>query len=192
VAETVNLDVLVWAAALLSLERICYVWLNRAPDAFRAVFTGQFVFTPEPTDAVRTLFVGFKVLQIGVVVWWCLAHGGGTLWPIDAPPWAVGLGSALIAMGQALNIGVFWRLGSTGVFYGNRFGHEIEWSRGFPFSVAAHPQYVGAVLTIWGVFLILRCPHADWLVLPALETAYYILGARLERAPRNELHPVRP
>jgi hypothetical protein len=41
---------------------------------------------------------------------------GGTLWPTDAPPWALGLGSAFIATGQALNIGVFWRLGNTGVF----------------------------------------------------------------------------
>jgi hypothetical protein len=44
----------------------------------------------------------------------------------------------------------------------------------------AHPQYVGAVLTIWGVFLIVRFPHGDWLVLPALETVYYALGARFE------------
>jgi hypothetical protein len=55
--------------------------------------------------------------------------------------------------------------------------------------VAAHPQYVGVALTIWGVFLILRFPHGDWMVPPALETAYYILGARLERAPRDELQP---
>ena len=190
-AEIVDVNVLVWAAVLLTLERIFYVWLCRAPDAFRAL-AGRVVFTAEPTDAVRTLFIGFKVLQIGVVVWWCLVHGGGTLWPIAAPAWAVGLGATLIAAGQTLNVGVFWRLGHAGVFYGNQLGYELEWRREFPFSVAAHPQYVGAVLTIWGVFLILRFPHGDWLILPALETAYYVLGARLEKSPGNTLHAPRP
>ena len=32
----------------------------------------------------------------------------------------------LIGAGQALNAGVFYRLGSVGVFYGNRFGAEIS------------------------------------------------------------------
>jgi hypothetical protein len=41
--------------------------------------------------------------------------------------------SHLIAIGQTLNAGVFYQLGSVGVFYGNRFGHDVEWCRGFPF-----------------------------------------------------------
>jgi len=52
------------------------------------------------------------------------------------------------------------------------FAPKIPWCGAFPFSIVAHPQYVGTVLTIWGVFLILRFPHGDWLVLPALETLY--------------------
>jgi phosphatidyl-N-methylethanolamine N-methyltransferase len=36
-------------------------------------------------------------------------------------------------------------------------------------------------MTIWGVFLIARFPNPDWFVLPVLETAYYAIGARLER-----------
>ena len=30
-----SLEVLVWAAGLLSLERVTYAWIARAPDAFR-------------------------------------------------------------------------------------------------------------------------------------------------------------
>ena len=189
-AEIVNLDVLIWAAVLLSTEHICYVWIYRAPGAFGEMCAGTPILPSEPTDALRTLFTGFKVLQIGVFVWWCLVHSGGTLWPIDAPAWAVGLGAALIAAGQALNVGVFWRLGHTGVFYGNRFGYQVPWCESFPFTIAAHPQYVGSVLAIWGVFLILRFPHGDWLFLPVLESGYYALLARFERPARQELQTV--
>ena len=189
-AEIVNLDVLIWAAALLSVEPICYVWIYRSPGAFRELCAGAPVLSSEPTDALRTLFIGFKVFQISVFAWWCLVHSGGTLWPINAPAWAVGVGAALIAAGQTLNIGVFRRLGHTGVFYGNRFGYEVPWCESFPYTVAAHPQYVGSVLAIWGVFLILRFPHGDWLFLPVLESGYYALLARFERPATQELEPV--
>jgi len=53
----------------------------------------------------------------------------------------------------------------------------------FPFSVLSHPQYVGTLLTIWGLFLAARFPHDDWYALPILETAYYAAGAWLEAQP---------
>jgi methylene-fatty-acyl-phospholipid synthase len=185
----VKIDVLIWSALLLALERGCYVWAWRAPDAFRAVCAGPGGFAPRPTDALGALFFGFKALQIGVFTWWCLAHGGAAAWPPDAPAWAVGAGALLVAAGQALNAGVFFRLGSVGVFYGNRFGYDVPWCDAFPFSVTAHPQYVGTVFTIWGVFLLLRFPHDDWIALPLLETAYYVIGARLERLPASSECP---
>ena len=61
-----KIDVLIWSALLLALERGCYVWAWRAPDAFRAVCAGPGGFAPRPTDALRALFFGFKALQIGV------------------------------------------------------------------------------------------------------------------------------
>ena len=176
-----KLDVFIAAALLLAIERVCYVWAWRAPDAFRTACAGPRGFAAAPTDALRVLFFGFKALQVGVFTWWCLEHGGGAAWPPDAPVWAIAIGVALIGAGQALNAGVFYRLGTVGVFYGNRFGYAVPWCDAFPFSVTSHPQYVGTVLTIWGVFLVLRFPHDDWIALPALETAYYIIGARLER-----------
>ena len=92
-----------------------------------------------------------------------------------------GVGGLLIVAGQLLNLSVFYRLGRVGVFYGGRFGHAVPWTDDFPFSVFAHPQYVGAVTSIWGFFLVMRFPHGDWYVLPVLETVYYALGARLEQ-----------
>lgn len=40
-----------------------------------------------------------------------------------------------------------------GVYYGFKLGHEVPWVEGFPFNVVSHPQYVGAVLSVWGVVL---------------------------------------
>ena len=57
--------------------------------------------------------------------------------------------------------------------------------REFPFSLLSHPQYVRTMLTIWGVFLALRFPHADWHVLRAVETVYYAAAARLELLRRS-------
>jgi len=83
--------------------------------------------------------------------------------------------------GQILNISVFYRLGKVGVFYGNKFGYPTSWVRKFPFSCLRHPQYIGALLSIWGFFLVMRSPQDDWYILPALETLYYVLGAYWEQ-----------
>src|SRR5262249_19367313 len=101
-----------------------------------------------------------------------LLHDGGV---------SLAVGGALIVAGQILNFSVFHRLGKIGVFYGNKFGYEIPWCRAFPFSLLQHPQYIGTVLSIWGMFLAIRFPHDDWYLLPTLETVYYGLGAYLEQ-----------
>jgi hypothetical protein len=74
----------------------------------------------------------------------------------------------------------FYRLGRVGAFFGSRLGHDVRWCRAFPFSLLAHPQYVGTVMTIWGFFLAMRFPREDWYVLPAIETVYYVVGGYLE------------
>jgi Glycosyl transferases group 1 len=53
-------------------------------------------------------------------------------------------------------------------------------------SLLSHPQSVGAVMTIWGIFLAMRFPHADWSALPILETGYYVMGAVLEQGGRSQ------
>ena len=171
------------AAVLLSFERTCYLWIWRAPDAFRGLcarpaiaFSGG-----EPVDVLRLLFYGFKLLQFAVFIGWCYFFGNGSLWPVSDNPFFLGMGVWLILTGQTLNAGVFYRLGKVGVFYGDRFGYRIPWCRKFPFSCCKHPQYLGTLLSIWGFFLVMRFPADDWYLLPVLETAYYILGAYFER-----------
>jgi methylene-fatty-acyl-phospholipid synthase len=175
----VTMAIFVAAAMLLSLERICYVWIWHAPNAFRAVCAA--VSPGEPVDRLRLLFYGFKLLQGAVFVGWCYVEGRGSLWPPDGGLASLIVGATLIATGQILNVSVFYRLGSVGMFYGRRFGYPVPWCREFPFTLFEHPQYVGALLSIWGFFLVMRFPHDDWYVLPALETLYYAVGARLEQ-----------
>jgi methylene-fatty-acyl-phospholipid synthase len=168
------------AALLLALERACYVAVWREPARFRHAIVAWMGPAAEPVGALANLFVVFKAVQATVFLGWCLYFGGGRLLPPDAPLPVLAAGTGLIVAGQALNAAVFVRLGLTGVFYGNRFGHTVHWRYGFPFSWLRHPQYVGTVATIWGVFLALRFPNPDWIVLPLLETAYYVAGAFLE------------
>ena len=134
-----------------------------------------------PVDALRKLFYGFKLLQCAVFIGWCYVHSDGTLVRRAGAAFTNILGAALIMIGQGLNLSVFYRLGNIGVFYGNKFGYDVPWIRKFPFSITDHPQYVGALLSVWGFFLVARFPHDDWYFLPMLETAYYLAGAHFEQ-----------
>lgn len=172
------------AAVLLSFERVCYIYIWRFPDTFQAFCERPFVaanFGDGPVDVLQKLFYGFKAIQFAVFFGWCDFFGSGSLLPLEAGHVWLGAGLSLIIVGQILNFGVFYRLGKIGVFYGNKFGYEIAWCQRFPFSFLDHPQYIGALLSIWGFFLATRFPHDDWYILPALETLYYVVGAYYER-----------
>src|SRR5215470_5893933 len=172
------------AALVLGVERACYVWIARAPASFQRGCAALGARAGEPVAVVRALFVAFKVLQGAVFLGWCLAFADG--WPVPLSGVVLALGGMLIVAGQILSTLVFYRLGPVGIFFGDRLGYDVPWCRAFPFSLLAHPQYVGAVMTIWGFFLITRFPHDDWIMLPALETAYYVLGASLEAEDAEE------
>ena len=101
--------------------------------------------------------------------------------PAAASPWPLATGAVLIAVGLVLNGAVFFHLGTKGVFYGNRFGHELPWVRRFPFSWFPHPQYLGAAMLVWGFFVVMRFPAPDWYASPVLESVYYVLGSRYEQ-----------
>ena len=171
------------AAVLLTFERICYLWIWHSPERFRAWCANTVLrsIAAEPVDVLQLLFWLFKVLQCAVFVGWYFIYGDGSLWPASPALFNLGFGGTLMVAGQALNVSVFHRLGKIGVFYGSKLGYRIPWSRKFPFSCLKHPQYVGALMTIWGFFLVMRFPVDDWYLLPVLETLYYGFGAYFER-----------
>lgn len=172
------------AAIALSIERICYVWIWHSPETFSRLCARSVIaaFGWDPVEVLQKLFYGFKAIQITVFVGWCYFHDTQLTTLLRADFWALGLGGSLLLIGQALNLSVFYRLGKIGVFYGSKLGYQVPWCHGFPFSVLKHPQYVGAVFSIWGFFLTMRFPYEDWYLLPSLETVYYILGAYFEES----------
>jgi methylene-fatty-acyl-phospholipid synthase len=168
------------AASLLGLERACYVAVWRQPARFRDAVTAWAGPAADPVDALANLFVGFKALQAAVFFAWCLYFG--ELAAADAGSPDAGA-RRRHAAGRGGTMPQRRRVRAPRphrVFYGNRFGHDVSWRYGFPFSWFRHPQYVGTVATIWGVFIALRWPNPDWIVLPLIETAYYVAGAWLE------------
>lgn len=176
-----DIAILILCTALLSLERIAYYLVWRYPAAFRALCEHRLGTGPDgPLDVLQGSFYFFKTVQLATFILWWAYFAGGIPMPTGEAPATVA-GAALIVLGMVLNFAVFYRLGKTGVFYGNRLGYHVPWREGFPFSLFPHPQYVGAVLSIWGLFLIMRYPHPDWIVLPVVETVLYILGARHEK-----------
>ena len=56
---------------------------------------------------------------------------------------------------QVLNVAIYRAIGTRGVYYGFKLGQPVPWNSGFPFNVVAHPQYVGSVMTIWGLGILL-------------------------------------
>lgn len=173
---------LLTAAVLLAVERVAYYLVCTRPDAFRRLCAGSFLDRAGGmVNAVAIAFYLFKLIQLAVFVGWCAWFGGADWFVPTAGGFALAAGAALIAAGQTLNLSVFRRLGREGVFYGQQLGHPVAWQTGFPFSLLAHPQYVGAAMSVWGFFLIMRFPHPDWIALPLLQTVYYAAAARLER-----------
>ena len=136
-----NLWALLVAALLLSLERLCYVWVWRTPGAFRAwCDRPAMAVLGEPVEVLQKLFYGFKVLQGAVFFGWCYWQGNGTPGAFGGDVAALGVGIALLVVGQLLNVSVFYRLGKVGVFYGNRLGYELPCARAFPFSCSDIPS----------------------------------------------------
>jgi phosphatidyl-N-methylethanolamine N-methyltransferase len=129
---------------------------------------------------LQRLFYMFKAIQVLTFAGWCYYFARGPLESVRQSLAPSTIGAMLLIFGQTLNWTVFYRLGTSGVFYGNRFGYEIPWCYDFPFSLFDHPQYLGSLASIWGFFIVGRFPYPDWYLLPVVETVYYSLGAWLE------------
>jgi methylene-fatty-acyl-phospholipid synthase len=112
------------------------------------------------------------VLQFAaVLLWFASIRDNGICLDtsiIGLPQWLAFL--VLVAYGQSLNAGIFQAIGHEGVYYGTKLGHKIPWVHGWPFDSVSHPQYVGSVLTIWGLTVLVwnQAP-----LLPVLATALF-------------------
>jgi methylene-fatty-acyl-phospholipid synthase len=172
---------LLLASFLLSFERLGYLLAWHRPQTFMN-WGARMRIANDPVSALERLFYAFKLLQLIVFGSWIFVYSDSVVPLPMGSPMSQGLAIALLVTGQILNLSTFWTLGRNGVFYGARFGHNIPWRSGFPFSICPHPQYLGTVMSIWGLFLLFRYPAADWYLIPAVETVFYWLGAYFERS----------
>jgi hypothetical protein len=110
-----------------------------------------------PSNTVATICYVAKALQIFF-----------TLLCVDFssfPLTAIVFFTICAGFGQLLNSRVYALLGHYGIFYGCRFGIEIEWVNAFPYSHISDPQYWGAWLTILGCgYWIPKVPLIWWLL----------------------------
>ena len=83
---------------------------------------------------------------------------------------------------QTLNVSMYNAIGKYGVYYGNKFGHQVPWCHDFPFNVVSHPQYVGSVLSIWGVVALLYSQGPSSITTIATYwTGLYVVTALIEQ-----------
>jgi methylene-fatty-acyl-phospholipid synthase len=157
-------------AALLSLERLAYGVVWKTPKVVTSV-SGFFSMKGKEPEIIFNLVRGFKLVQLYVFASWYSARYGTSLPSID---WMQTLlGGSVFVLGQLLNMLVWYRIGLEGVCYGCKFGRRVPWCTEFPYSHFAHPQYLGAIMTIWGMFIFSWNECEDWFVLPVVETLLY-------------------
>lgn len=170
-----NMDADAWAVCgILSLPHLLYVWLWTRPQDLRNV-------AERPVATFANLAYALKGVQFATVIYWWMQTQGNVFEWKDTNLLQVVLAAALLAIGQALNVGIYRAIGKPGVYYGCRLGESVPWHDGFPFNVVRHPQYVGAVLTVWGmVSLVFRTTHPGLLGVATFWTTLYTITALIE------------
>ena len=89
----------------------------------------------------------------------------------------------LLAVGQALNSGVYNSLGVVGTYYGVRFGYSVPWVTGFPYNLGiSDPQYWGAILTVIASMNLLKI-DAFYVWVLVLSYIYMMFVELSERTP---------
>jgi len=183
------------AAAVLSMERLCYTWVHARTHHFMtfcATPLGQ-VMGKTHIDVVYSLFCMNKWIQsFTFPIWWFYTLGNA--WPSTIASamsnvareatrlqWTCLVTSVVV--GQGLNYFACQALGKRGIFYGHKLGLDVLWVTGFPFNIMSHVQYTGMCIfvTCWNVFMSTTLHVAAGLFnLTAVQVFYYVYMALVE------------
>ena len=164
---------------LLSTPYAIYIIVWTQSDAFISLIK-QLQLGVSPIDLFAYLVYAIKLLQLIVLTLYFFAIG--FMWKFS--PIRTVMGTIIFAFGQFFNASTYHTIGYNGVHYGCRLNREkpIPWVYGFPFNVVSHPQYVGSVLSIWGILLVvwnLRLGFAPvWMA--CMWTWYYVVVSKVE------------
>lgn len=183
------------STCLLCIERLTYGFLWQKPNKFSHIASIMGYKQREP-EFIFNLVKLFKAIQVYVFMSWYyfryvkdsdrqevsltdqddeagFMNGLNQILPdFDAVQMIVGL--LLLVFGQFLNYMVWYRIGVNGVCYGVKFGRNVPWCTEFPFNTFNHPQYIGSILTVWGMFVFCWKDQPDWYMLPLIETTLYL------------------
>lgn len=159
-----DLEALWLCCIAVSLPHIFYLWLWRSPRAWIARCEK---IKADPSRCMCEWALLLKAVQAcAFFVWVCtreppeqvLAKMSERAGKKEA---LLTVSIVLLTMGQVLNGSCFRALGVDGIYYGVKFGKKIPWCRHWPYGgngSIPHPQYVGCVLTIWGMILAVCTP----------------------------------
>ena len=166
----------------LSLERLFYGVVWHRPKAVSKL-AKKFSHEQLEPEFILSAVSAFKLVQVAVFASWYYLHFGMELPPVR-PTFPTVLASiCTFAIGQVLNLSVWYQIGKDGVCYGIKYGRSVPWCTSFPYNVMAHPQYTGAILTVWGMFgLLSQSAPSDWFSIPIIETVLYVLSMKVLEA----------
>lgn len=169
-----------WATMfVIALPHFLYAFIWFQPKVWMKLFPKN------PVDAFATAGLVGKILQFGtVLLWFSSIRSTGVCLDASAISLLQFLAClVLVGYGQSLNVGIFQAIGHDGVYYGFKLGKKIPWVTGWPFDTVSHPQYVGSVLSIWGMLALVwgQAPAAPLLTLAAYWTCVYIVTAVQEQ-----------
>lgn len=162
--------------AILTAPHALYAFIWLFPGSWRALFPRN------PVNAMASFASAGKVLQFSMIVLWWLADDWGVPKIGKIPTTHLVLGIGLVGIGQTLNFSMYSAIGKPGVYYGEKLGSKVPWCTTFPFTVTSHPQYVGSVLTIWGIFALVYAqgPKTLWTI-ATYWTCLYVVTALQEQ-----------
>jgi len=167
---------------ITSLPHWYYAWIWTNPKAWIGV--SKKLSSDHPSDVMSHVAHVIKIVQFATLTMFYISLGIPTIDELinNGLVWRV-LGVLFFIAGQVLNVGVYNAIGSYGVYYGCRLGKTIPWCDGFPYSHVPHPQYVGAVLSFWGMGLVAHTPlHNAFLVVLGIEVGVcYAISSYIEQ-----------
>ncbi|KAK3259109.1 hypothetical protein CYMTET_23313 [Cymbomonas tetramitiformis] len=166
---------------VLSVPHWLYAYLWLRPEDIKAALGGG---KSHPVYKFAYIAWVIKIIQLTSLAIWYMAVGVPSVSTFGYVQLAVGF--ALFAFGQFLNMSMVKAIGVKGVYYGTRLGLNIPWCTDFPFNVFDHPQYIGSVLSYWGMFLMpMTATHAQQglVALFAVPPLFYSISGYIESQP---------
>lgn len=166
-------------ALFMALPHILYYFIWTQPKKWMEL-CNKHAKGQHPSDVMMKVAWGLKAVQFTSYFFFYIGLGETKLGEITALRFVAFL--ICFGVGQALNAGIYNAIGNHGVYYGTRLGVEVPWYNGFPFTVCPHPQYIGSVLSYYGLaFLLHNAEHhmALWGV-AVLMTGYYAVTGYIE------------